>query len=249
MKKTIEIESNYFEDSRIQALINDMLMTGLGLYFAIRIIVESSENGILPLKYVIDAVCKNGRRNRCIQVIRNYSLFDVDEFGLIHVCALTPACASPACVTPTCASPAQNNNNNFSNKKKNKELDIVYVGESKKFKKPTIEEISAYCQQRQNNIDPVKFFHFYEARGWKVGKDTMKNWKSAIITWERNNESPTPTQPYQKISDQRSALDPFDGFSSQNPDLDCQPIPENAPPKPSPTAQWNYATDSWSEFY
>lgn len=56
----------------------------------------------------------------------------------------------------------------------------------KKFKIPTVEEISEYCMERKNNITAEAFFDYYEVRGWLVGKSKMKNWKAAVRTWERN---------------------------------------------------------------
>ena len=61
------------------------------------------------------------------------------------------------------------------------------VNKPKRFVKPTIEEIKAYCIERKNNVDAEHFYNKYEANGWKVGNVGMKNWKSAIITWEKNN--------------------------------------------------------------
>lgn len=58
----------------------------------------------------------------------------------------------------------------------------------KNFVKPTIEEVQEYCTQRQNNIDAENFIDYYEANGWKVGKNPMKDWKAAIRTWERRNK-------------------------------------------------------------
>ena len=57
----------------------------------------------------------------------------------------------------------------------------------KNFKKPTVEEIKSYCKERNNNIDANQFYDFYEARGWKIGKNSMKDWKASVRTWERNN--------------------------------------------------------------
>ena len=57
----------------------------------------------------------------------------------------------------------------------------------KRFKKPTVEEIQTYCKERNNNIDANQFYDFYEARGWKIGKNSMKDWKASVRTWERNN--------------------------------------------------------------
>lgn len=62
-------------------------------------------------------------------------------------------------------------------------------GQTKKqFKKPSIEEITIYCQERKNRVDPDKFFNFYESKGWMIGKNKMKNWRSAIITWEKGED-------------------------------------------------------------
>lgn len=55
------------------------------------------------------------------------------------------------------------------------------------FKKPTLEEVKQYCIERQNKIDAENFIDYYEANGWKVGKNPMKDWKAAIRTWERRN--------------------------------------------------------------
>jgi hypothetical protein len=55
------------------------------------------------------------------------------------------------------------------------------------FKKPTLGEVSEYCQERKNGIDAEAFIAYYESNGWMVGRVHMKNWKSAIVTWERNN--------------------------------------------------------------
>ena len=56
------------------------------------------------------------------------------------------------------------------------------------FIKPTIEEIELYCTERKNNVDPKKWFNFYEAKGWMIGKNKMKNWKAAIHTWEEKKQ-------------------------------------------------------------
>lgn len=56
------------------------------------------------------------------------------------------------------------------------------------FSKPSIEEIRAYCKERQNGIDAERFFDYYEAIGWKVGKNTMKDWKACVRTWEKNQK-------------------------------------------------------------
>jgi hypothetical protein len=56
----------------------------------------------------------------------------------------------------------------------------------KRFEKPTVDEVEAYCTERDNRVDSLKFFDFYESNGWKVGKNSMKDWKAAVRNWERN---------------------------------------------------------------
>lgn len=56
-----------------------------------------------------------------------------------------------------------------------------------RFKKPTVEEVEAYCKERNNSVDPYKFVEHYNSNGWNVGKSAMKDWKSAVRYWERTD--------------------------------------------------------------
>lgn len=58
---------------------------------------------------------------------------------------------------------------------------------STRFVKPTVEEVRAYCKERNNTVDAEKFITHYQSNGWKVGKTSMKDWKAAVRTWERYN--------------------------------------------------------------
>ena len=53
------------------------------------------------------------------------------------------------------------------------------------FVKPTVEEIAAYCRSRNNGLDAEQIWDFCESKGWFIGKTKMKNWRSAVRTWER----------------------------------------------------------------
>lgn len=60
---------------------------------------------------------------------------------------------------------------------------------SKRFSEPTVEEVSAYCRERGNNIDPQRFVDYYTSNGWMVGRNKMKDWKAAVRTWENKEYS------------------------------------------------------------
>ena len=72
----------------------------------------------------------------------------------------------------------------------------------KKFAPPTLEEVEAYCKERGNTVDAAQFIDFYASKGWLVGKVTMKDWKAAVRTWERNRTTTSFSQ--SKQSPQRA---------------------------------------------
>ena len=64
-------------------------------------------------------------------------------------------------------------------------------GENKKAEKfipPTVEEVAAYCNERNNAVDPELFVDHYEANGWVQGssRKKIKDWKACVRTWEKN---------------------------------------------------------------
>lgn len=63
--------------------------------------------------------------------------------------------------------------------------------EPKNFVKPTLEEVVAYCEERNKGVNPNQWYDHYTSNGWKVGKTPMKDWKAAIRTWEHNNKTKT----------------------------------------------------------
>lgn len=52
------------------------------------------------------------------------------------------------------------------------------------FQPPTLEEVAAYCGDRQNGIDPQAFIDHYTTAGWRRGKTPITDWKACVRTWE-----------------------------------------------------------------
>ena len=89
--------------------------------------------------------------------------------------ALTPAPA-PA------PSPAPSPSPSPTTLKKEKE------GKKKKiFSPPSLQDVKTYCKERGNNLDAEQFINFYQAKGWYVGKNKMKDWRAAVRTWEKRS--------------------------------------------------------------
>jgi hypothetical protein len=57
-----------------------------------------------------------------------------------------------------------------------------------RFTPPSVDEVSDYCNQRNNSVDAETFIDFYQAKGWMVGKNKMKDWKACVRTWETNRK-------------------------------------------------------------
>ena len=65
--------------------------------------------------------------------------------------------------------------------------------ESSRFAPPSLQEVTDYCLERKNGIDPSHFIDFYSAKGWLIGKNKMKDWKAAVRTWEGRKRGETIT--------------------------------------------------------
>ena len=63
----------------------------------------------------------------------------------------------------------------------------------KRFSPPTIEEVSAYCMERNNGIDPQHFIDYYAARGWELKPgQKVKDFRACIRTWEQRGKNVVP---------------------------------------------------------
>lgn len=77
------------------------------------------------------------------------------------------------------------NKNKKNEKKEKKEENLIVIG---KFEKPTLEEVKKYIFENNYNVDAEYFYNYYEANGWKVGKNKIVSWKSCIEIWHKRGE-------------------------------------------------------------
>lgn len=62
---------------------------------------------------------------------------------------------------------------------------------TKRFVKPSIEEIKEYVFENSLNVDCEYFYDYYQSNGWTVGKNHMKDWKATLRNWSRRNQKST----------------------------------------------------------
>jgi hypothetical protein len=61
-----------------------------------------------------------------------------------------------------------------------------------RFVPPTLLEVSNYCLERKNKINPEKWYSHYVSNGWRVGRVKMTDWKASIVNWETNGYDQAP---------------------------------------------------------
>lgn len=76
-----------------------------------------------------------------------------------------------------------NNVNHNLNNNDNSNGNVLNKRETKRFSKPTIEEIETYISENSYSISSKAFYDYYEANGWMVGRNKMKDWRAAIRSW------------------------------------------------------------------
>ena len=70
-----------------------------------------------------------------------------------------------------------------------KEKEIIKEREKEKtavrFIPPTLDEVKARIAEMGYTFDAEAFIAFYQSNGWMVGKSKMKDWRAAMVTWQK----------------------------------------------------------------
>lgn len=138
-----------------------------------------------------------------------YNTFEEEENKTAH--PLHNSCTSTA-------HPPHNRHTNINNNvnkvnKVNKLDKLEFDEEIHNAHKPTIEEIEAYCNQQNYNINVKKFFDYYNRYGWKIQGQPL-GWKAVVQKWDSTEYRQYDRQP--KKTEKISAsydLDFWEDFS------------------------------------
>lgn len=72
--------------------------------------------------------------------------------------------------------------------------------QSRRFVAPSLQEVENYIIEKGYHVNAKRFIAFYESKGWMIGKNKMKSWKQALVTWE-TRERPQNTTAYEPESE------------------------------------------------
>ena len=56
---------------------------------------------------------------------------------------------------------------------------------AKRFVPPNLEEVKARIKEMNYTFDAEAFIAFYQSKNWMVGKNKMKDWRAAMVTWQK----------------------------------------------------------------
>ena len=62
---------------------------------------------------------------------------------------------------------------------------------------PSPQEVKDYISEKGYTVDAQRFIDFYEAKGWMIGKNKMKDWRAAVRTWMRRPDEPQKQTTYE----------------------------------------------------
>ncbi len=91
----------------------------------------------------------------------------------------------------------------------------------KRFTPPKLEEVEEYIATKSYNVDPERFFVFYDEADWYDTKgNKVRNWKQKVITWHNNSGAtaksrdnpPTPKKSIQeKLAENQRLIQQIQG--------------------------------------
>jgi hypothetical protein len=106
-------------------------------------------------------------------------------------------------------------NFNGNNNRDNNNRLMINDKDSKKrksFTPPTVDEVTEYCNQRGNNVNPKAFVAYYASQNWKKANgQPVKDWKQCVITWEIKDEEAS-SKPAKPLDDPFGELLKLEGY-------------------------------------
>lgn len=95
---------------------------------------------------------------------------------------------NPVPVEKTTPNVNDNHNDNHNENINNNSKDTKKAETAKRFAPPSIDEVNSYISEKGYSVDAESFVAFYQSKNWFVGKNKMKDWHAAVVTWEKREK-------------------------------------------------------------
>ena len=115
---------------------------------------------------------------RNAEINKDFMVF-TDE--TVVIAAKTPIIATKTPIITAEIPQSKVKKSKVNNKEKEKET-------AKRFLPPSIEQVKKFVLEKNYSVDAESFIAFYQSINWFVGKNKMKDWRAAVVTWEKRNK-------------------------------------------------------------
>lgn len=267
MKPWIKLEYSLLKDARMERLVDELGTKGLGVYAIVRLLVECRNGGEISMTELLQAGSEYTSRRIISRVVNDYDLFCVNDDGLVCVCVRKSVREStPASTRADVRTSVREGEPIISKEKENKELE----GEGEKaptisttdFSSPqgAIDNVRQWLTDKNNLIwrEPMMMQSGY-------GLLLQRHWSEAVEFFIQHMLAQDKLN---AMYNEHEAKQYFTNFSkvgvgsgkalmehlsklNDNDNVNDNRLVEDdgRPPKPSPTAVWSFATDSWVEVH
>ena len=131
---------------------------------------------------------------------------------------------------------------------KEKSTNVDTKKTAQRFSYPSVDEVRDYIASHSYSVDAEAFCDFYEAKGWRVGNNLMKNWQAAVRTWERRNKSEGKADTKKSAAPDGVRLgvgEWIDANGLRRYGTGKYIIPMEAPPRPGEHYAWDAGAQNW----
>lgn len=158
--------------------------------------------GILTSKGIQRRFLRAVQKRERIRIIEEYFLLDTGDKNDVPESILIKLTFNSFQEEKTIVSSTGNSidsTDNTQSKVKESKVKYIRVCDDKaaeppartRFRPPSLSEVEAYCKQRKNGINASRFIDYYTANGWRIGRESMRDWRAAIRAWENNGRGNT----------------------------------------------------------
>lgn len=263
MKPWIKLEYSLLKDARMVRLVDELGTKGLGVYAIVRLLVECRNGGVISMPELLQAGSEYTSRRIISRVVNDYDLFSVDDEG--HVCVRVRAS-----VREDARASVREGEPIISKEKENRELEgeKVLTTSTTDLSSPqgAISKVRQWMTNDNNLIwrepmmmhsgygillqrhwtEAVEFFIQHMLAQDKLGDMYNEHEARQYFT----NFSKIGVGSGKALMEHLSKLNDNPSTSSGQAHNDnCSAENDGRPPKPSPTAQWSYATEEWVEVH
>jgi hypothetical protein len=77
----------------------------------------------------------------------------------------------------------------------------------RRFAAPALAEVAEYFASLNSSSDPARFFDYYTANGWRVGRSPMRDWRAAARNWSARDKAPASSPVASQSTRARSLAD------------------------------------------